>query len=251
MAEIVIAIIVFTGLAGAALAAMFVSPRLDQRHRDDETSAVVRLIAGIFVVMTSLVFGLMINSARGTYTTIDASVHTFGTQLILLDRTLRGYGIQGRDARASLVAYVQEAITNPARAEGTAADRPDTAGAALDALGNVLYAMEPADGFHETLLADARQQYRRIVEQRWAIVEQSEGTIPAPLIVMLVSWLVLIFGSFGYRAPRNRVVIGSLLVSATLIAGAFYLVLNMNVPFSGLIQISDEPLRRALTEMQR
>lgn len=250
MNELVVAVIVFVCLAAASLGAMFVSPVLRDQHRSDETSAVIRLIANIFVVMTSLVFGLMLNSAKNTYTGIDASVHAFGTNLILLDRTLRGYGIQARDARQRLIAYVEEAIANPARSGDTLARKADTAGAALDALGNSLSAIQPPDAYHDSLLADARQQYRRVVEQRWSIIEQSEGVIPAPLVAMLVAWLLLIFGSFGYRAPRNGVVIGSFLLSSTLIAAAFYLVLDMDVPFSGPIQISDAPLHRALAEMR-
>lgn len=250
MNELVIAVIVFVCLAAASLGAMFVSPALPDRHRSDETSAVVRLIANIFVVMTSLVFGLMINSARSTYSTVDASVHAYGTNLILLDRTLRTYGLQARDARQQLIAYVEEAIANPARAGDSIAHKPDSAGAAFDALGNALSALQPPDSYHEGLLSDVRQQYRRVVEQRWQIIEQSEGALPLPLVAMLVAWLLLIFGSFGYRAPRNEVVIGSFLVSAALFAAAFYLVLDMDVPFSGPIQISDAPLHRALAEMR-
>ncbi|WP_255263658.1 hypothetical protein [Pseudomonas aegrilactucae] len=62
--------------------------------------------------------------------------------------------------------------------------------------------------------------------------------------------MTLIFASFGYRAPRNPMVIGMFSVSSLLIAASVYLVLDMNVPFHGPIQISDQPLRRALAEMQ-
>lgn len=245
-----IALLVFACLAVASIGAMLVTPTLPERHRSDETSAVVRLIANIFVVMTSLVFGLMINSAKNSYTTIDASIHSFGTNLILIDRSLRSYGIHARDARAKLKAYVEEAIANPARADPVASEKPNPAGTALDAFGNALMGIEATDDFHADLLADIRQQYRRLYEQRWSIVEQSEGGIPMLLIVMLVAWLVLIFGSFGYRAPANRVVVASFPLASALLAGAFYLVLNMDVPFSGPIQISDVPLRRALDEMR-
>jgi len=69
------------------------------------------------------------------------------------------------------------------------------------------------------------------------------------LIAMLVAWLTLIFAGLGYRAPPNGVTISLFLVSTFLIAASFYLVLDMDVPFDGPIQISDAPLRRALAEM--
>lgn len=72
-----------------------------------------------------------------------------------------------------------------------------------------------------------------------------------PMVVMLSTWLVLIFGSFGYRAPVNGVIIASLILSAALMASAIYLVLDMDVPFEGLIQISPAPLERALEEIRQ
>lgn len=77
-------------------------------------------------------------------------------------------------------------------------------------------------------------------------MEQAEGSIPAPLLVMLVAWLILIFGSFEYRAPQNLVVVATLVLSAALIASTLYLILDLDGPFSGPIQISPAPLQRAL-----
>jgi hypothetical protein len=73
---------------------------------------------------------------------------------------------------------------------------------------------------------DAREQ-RKAVELRWALVEQAEGSLPTPLR----GWLVLIFGSFGYRAPRNAVVLTSFVLASALISGALYLIVDMDAPF--------------------
>ena len=126
-----------------------------------------------------------------------------------------------------------------------------TSEALLDAVGKSLNAMRPSEDLQLALWNDARAQFRRIVEQRWVIVEQSEGTIPVPLVVMLVAWLMLIFASFGYRAPRNSVVVLMFVVSALLISASIYLILDMDIPFSGPIQTSDAPFRRALAEFQQ
>jgi len=247
MTEVWIAVIILGCLSTASVGAMVLSPKMPARHRDDDTNAVVRLIANIFVVMSSLVFGLMINSAKNTYESIDTSVHAFSTNIILLDRSLRTYGLTGEEARKRLQQYLVHAVSNPARADMT---KPDDAGRALDAVGNALLSIQPSDDFHQSLLLDIRQQYHRLVEQRWGIVENAEGAIPMPLIALLAAWLTLIFGSFGYRAPANAVVTASFLVGASLIATAFYLVLDMDIPFHGAIQISDAPLRRALAEVK-
>lgn len=250
MSAILIAVAAFLCLSVAALGMMHVYPKLPARHRDDDTNTVVRLVANIFVVMASLVFGLMINSAKNTFEGIDDNVHSFATNLILLDRTLRTYGLAGNDARQYLIAYVEGAIANPERVNDALHEARNAGQQRLDTVGNSLAAIQPADRLHESLLVDARQLYSRIVEQRWMIVEQSEGAIPMPVIGMMIAWMTLIFASFGYRAPKNAVVVAMFVVSAMFIAASVYVVLDMDIPFSGAIQISDAPLHRALAEMK-
>lgn len=247
--NLLLSVLVFFCLAGSALGMLVAYPRLAARHRDEATETVLRLVAGIFTLMTSLVFGLMITSARSTYDGIDADVHAYATQLIILDRSLRHYGPPDDEAREALNAYVQAAIASPARAADALHDRADPAGAALERLGDLLASIQPSDSYRQEVMLDIRGQYRAITEKRWEIVEQSEGSIPIEMIVMLIAWLSLVFAGFGFRAPRNAVVVSTFVASALLLAGSFYLVLDMNVPFSGLIQVSDMPLRRALAEL--
>ncbi|MBB1517672.1 bestrophin-like domain [Aquipseudomonas guryensis] len=245
-----IAVGTFACLLSASLLMLHWSPRLSARHRDEETNTVVRLVANIFVVMTSLVFGLMINSAKNTFEAIDSNMHAFATSLIIFDRTLRNYGDTAQDTRKHLTAYMEHAISNPYRGDEALQHRSSPAAQYLDEIGVALAAVSPDSRYDEAMLMDLRQQYHSLVEQRWKIVEQSEGTIPLPLIAMLVAWMTLIFASFGYRAPHNPMVIGMFTISALLIAASVYLVLDMDIPFHGPIQISDAPLRRALAEMQ-
>jgi hypothetical protein len=47
------------------------------------------------------------------------------------------------------------------------------------------------------------------------------------------------------------VVASSLVVAAALIAGAIYLIIDMDVPFNGPIQVSPAPLQRAIVELRR
>jgi len=121
----------------------------------------------------------------------------------------------------------------------------------LTEIGTRLNALTLSDATHGPLLQDARQRLQKVLEMRWVLIEQSEGAIPWPLIAMLVAWLALIFASFGFRAPKNVITVATYVVSAALIAGAIYLILDMDVPFSGPIQISPAPLERALAELQR
>jgi len=56
---------------------------------------------------------------------------------------------------------------------------------------------------------------------------------------------------FTTGAETVTLAVPDFVVSAALIAGALYLILDMDVPFSGPIQISSAPLQRALVELQQ
>ncbi|BAV46181.1 hypothetical protein MesoLj113a_37270 [Mesorhizobium sp. 113-1-2] len=251
MLEAFIAMVIFLCLAASAFASMAIWPRLPARHRDDDTNTVVRLAANLFGVMTSLILGLMINSAKNTFESIDHNVHAYATELILLDRTLRQYGPETDAVRQPLVAYVQRVVDTSSQNSETTIAANQLSERLLTEIGSRLNALTPSDAVHGSLLQDGRQRLQKVLEMRWVLIEQSEGAIPWPLIAMLVAWLALIFASFGFRAPKNAITAATLMVSAALIAGAIYLILDMDVAFSGPIQISSAPLERALAELQR
>lgn len=246
MRETLISALSFICLAGAGLGALYLFPRSSEHQQSGETASTIRHIAGFFVVVSSLVFGLMISSAKTTFEAIDANMHSFATELILFDKVLKSYGAEMTPARKALSAYVQDAIAHPTRADDALSYREDISGKHLDEIGDVLGGVSSTDSYQQLLLTDIRQQYRHIVERRWSLVEQSEGNIPTPLIGMLIAWLTLIFISMGYRAPPNTTVVACLTTAAALAAASIYLVLDMDIPFAGTIQISIAPLRRAL-----
>ena len=242
---------IFVCLVAASLGSLVLSERLPAHHRQEETYNVVRLAASIFVVMTSLVLGLLVNSSKNMFEAIDRNIHAFSTELILLDRTLRHYGPEASDVRQRLRAYVRQAINGTWGADASPVLEDRAAETLLDEVGNGLVAMRPSDPVRTEMWREAEVSYQNVVRRRWVLIEESEGTIPTPFLVMLVAWLVLIFASFGYRAPRNAVVATTLVVSAFLIAGSIYLILDMNVPFSGPIKISPAPLQRAEEQLRR
>lgn len=249
MSEALISLLVGAALIAASLGGAALYRRLPERHRQAETEEIVRLIANIFVVLASLVLGLMINSARSTFDGVDKAVHAYATELILLDRTLRQYGPETAGAREYLQDYTRQAAARMAQSDPMLGSRP--AEALLNDVGNALRRLTPLDADHVALKARLEQRFETVYAMRWALVEQSEGTIPLPLIALTAAWLVVVFASYGYRAPRNPVMTTSFVASAVLIAGTIFLTLDMDVPFDGAIQVSPMPLERALAEMRK
>jgi len=64
-----------------------------------------------------------------------------------------------------------------------------------------------------------------------------------------VAMATVLFLSFGLFAPFNGTVIDALTLSAMSVSGAIFLVLELALPYGGLISISSGPLRVALAQL--
>jgi hypothetical protein len=80
----------------------------------------------------------------------------------------------------------------------------------------------------------------------WLLLELTQERVPAAFLVILVSWLVIIFFGFGLFAPSNGTVVCALLFSALAASGAIFLILEMYDPVGGLLKIPVTPLLTAL-----
>jgi hypothetical protein len=79
---------------------------------------------------------------------------------------------------------------------------------------------------------------------RSLLVAQSVASISKPMLIILVSWLVVIFLGFSVLAPPNATVMFALMVSALAVSGAIFLILELDQPFAGLF---GSPASRCVT----
>ena len=88
-----------------------------------------------------------------------------------------------------------------------------------------------------------------LARTRVLLFEQLGRSIPLPFVVVLVFWLCIIFASFGLFAPKNGTVIAAFFVCALSVAGALFLILELDQSFEGVLQISSVPLRAAQAQL--
>jgi len=88
-----------------------------------------------------------------------------------------------------------------------------------------------------------------LTQTRWLMFEQRSSRIPRLFLVILLFWVTIIFISFGLFVRPNATVIASLFVCALSVSAAIFLILDLDRPFEGLIQISSAPLRDALAHL--
>jgi len=68
---------------------------------------------------------------------------------------------------------------------------------------------------------------------------------------VMVCWLALLLASFSLFAPTNATVFSTLFVCALAVSSAVFLILELDRPFAGMIQISSAPLHDALGQLGR
>jgi len=90
-----------------------------------------------------------------------------------------------------------------------------------------------------------------IAETRSLLTAQSAPSVSQPMLIILVSWLVVIFVGFSVLAPPNASTLFALMVSALAVSGAIFLILELDEPFGGLIGISSEPMLTALHQLEQ
>jgi len=112
-----------------------------------------------------------------------------------------------------------------------------------------IYALNPQDDMQRNLKAQAATLAIELGQLRSLLVAESVTSISTPLLAMVVCWLVAIFFSFSLLAPPNATATLALMVSAFSVAGALFLILELDHPFGGLIQISSEPMLNALSQL--
>ena len=86
----------------------------------------------------------------------------------------------------------------------------------------------------------------QLAKSRWLYLEQMENPLPQVFLSILALWLVLLFAGLGLLAPINTTSVIALFTCAISMAAAIFLILEMNHPRDGIIQISSTPVTEAL-----
>jgi hypothetical protein len=254
MSPISIGLIVFICTFGGAMAGMRLRAALPDEHLEDRSKSTINASIGLVATMTALVLGLVTASAKNSYDTVDSGVKHTASQIVILDRTLARLGPETRDVRTrlqQLVAARVDAIwpseSSRAPAGPIAANDP----AFPERIAHDIRTLNVTSDVQRALQARAVDLVEQILDTRWVALTSTDTPVPTAFIVIMVFWLAVTFASFGLFAPGNRTVVTALFVSAISVSCAIFLVLELGSPFDGIVQVSGEPMRHALSLLNR
>jgi hypothetical protein len=242
---------VFAALFGAALLGFRLRRRLPDEHLCDKTKDAVRIGMGSVGTMAALVLGLLVASTKGAYDTEKGEIIQLAAKLVSLDQVLANYGPEAAECRRILLVATQSALVRiwpDAKVDGS-----------TEAPGRVWSKELPVAIQQLAVQTDSQRAFKAqaaliatdLAQMRWLLFEQSQSSISTPLMVMMVFWMAMTYTSVGLFAPANRTVVTAQLLAALAVAGALFLILELDQPFDGLIRISDQPMINALQELRK
>ena len=247
MSPFAIGSIAFLCVFGTALAGMFLRSRLPEHHLNTESREAIKLATAVIGTLSALALGLLIASAKRSFDEAGMETRSAAARVLLLDRVLAHYGPDAAAARTPLRGIV-EARLNRTGMESIDPGSPDQA-LDIEPVQDILRGLAPATDAQRWLQSRALQITSQMAEARWQSAETEVGGFPSTFLAFLILWLALLFGSFGLLAPGNGTVVAVFLVCALSITGALVLIIDMDHPYLGFIQVSDTPWRRALERL--
>ena len=261
MTDVILACATFVLLCASAVAGRTLLRRLPDQHRSAQTLAFVQTVSGLLVTFTALVLSLLITGVSADFKKAGTDLGRYAAGLIRLDTDLAAYGAATVPVRAMLRSYTAAAIASTwpgeprpsgtypvAEGHGQDIDAPNL-GALLEDAALGIAALQPATVAQTRLQASALDHMDALRDLRWTLVDEAHSGISPPFVAMMMVWLVIVFLSFGLNAPENATAAAFIVLVSLAVAGAIFVILELDGPLDGLVTVSSESMRHALAHL--
>lgn len=249
-----VAVVAFAAMAAAAGLAVLVARRLPADYVGERTQDTMKPAVAMIATVASLILGLMVTSARYSYSEAGEDVQRFAAAVLSTDLELAGLGPAGCAARAVLGAYVGAVVAETWApgddlAVAAASERPSAI--LLFRLDSLVRGLDPADTEQAAVRRAASALVLELIDRQWKVAGDAASNVPMAFIGVVIAWLALIYAGFGVFAPGNPVAMAALGFSALCIAAALFLVAELGQPFAGPMRVSPEPMQDVLRHVER
>ena len=249
---LVIALVTWTLVFAAGLAGIWIGSRLPEEHRTNDSRNLVSIAMAMVSTLTALVLGLLLSVANTSFAENQEQLMSTSSDLIRMEHLLRLHGPEADESRDLLRQYANSMLQDVFPPDGS--ERNVENEATLDLLAKVenwAALLVPANDTQRWLQPRIIDVSDKIVQEHFALVKQRLDAIPAALMVLMLVWLVMLFASFGLFAPWHLTSFIVLLLSSGAASGAVLLILELETPNRGFVNLSPGPLQHAIEVMDK
>ena len=210
-------------------------------------------VVGLLTLLSALVLGLLIWTAYGVYAGQNLAVQTLAAKALQFDLALADYGPEATPERREIRDELGKTIDEVWRADQT--DQNFVANNFAAAVknervrSNELDRLHPANDDQKRALAEAGAAVDLIAQSRLQMSFALTNPVSYPLILIVVGWAVCLFCGFGLMSKGSPMSIAAGAVGAIAVASAFYLILDLAYPYTGIFHVSSAPLEQVLAIM--
>jgi hypothetical protein len=247
LSPIVAAGTAFALILGSMIIGTFLRSILPEQHLTGDSKEVIRLATALVATMSALVLALLFASTRSSFEHTSSAVSHMTADIVELDTLLAEYGPEAAPLRKAVRDEVGPLVDSIWREDTVDGGRPGSAVTSHSS--SVLYMLrelKPQNAIQSSLQARALLVSTDLSQIRLTLTSQPADSTSGPFMSVLVLWLMFIFATFSMSAKPNATLTGVLFICIVSASGAIYLILELGLPFGGLMQVSNDTLRGAL-----
>jgi hypothetical protein len=251
MNSIAVSSIVFVSILASGLVGMVVRRAIPADRLGSGEKEVARLVTGLMTTMTAIVLGMLVSSAKASYDARTNEVAEISSEVVTIDRMLSKYGTETAAMRAEFRLLVEASVNRiwPAQAPVHVELKPRNEG---EILVDELQLLAPKSGAQAEVKPQILHMIVELRQTQWLLfLKSQQSAIPIPLLLVVVTWVALIYFSFGIFTQPSSTIVVTLAFGALAVSTAVLIILELYTPFRGVLRISSAPILEALSQMGR
>ena len=235
----------------AALVGLALREYLADRLRLEHARDMVGGVTGLVMTLVALVFGLLIWTAFGVFSTQKTELQVMAANALEFNQETREYGPEAAHARSLMradldFAHKQLWGDDQAKAAAMAASIRN-----MDSLSFTLNHLEPATEAQKSLLADAKRNYTAIWQNRILMSLQGVDAVSWPTLYFVSIWTCIAFFLTGLNSKSGHTTIAVAALGSFCVASAMFLILELSQPYSSAIRVSSDGIDRVGLELDK
>lgn len=237
--------IAFALIVASAATGTFLRSKLPEHHLTGDSKDVIKLAVALIATMSALVLALLFASTRTSFERTSGYVSRMTADVTELDKLLGEYGPEAKPIRVALRGEVGPLIDSIWQDDAPVVPPGADKGHAASVL-YMLRELTPANKVQASIQARALQVSTDLNQTQLSLISQPSDSISNTFIIVLVIWLMFIFAVFSMSSPPNPTLFAVLFLCILSASAAIYLILELGLPFGGLMQVSPDTLRTTL-----